>query len=503
MAHAGTHCSRLLKAVGTSVTPKAVAAIATAATALVASATETTLWQCDFEDSTYGYGTNWDGIIASHLVFVGKTSCELNGYWSGSNGNYGDFLASDGHGSIDSSRVWISANETAAGKIAAPVIPGKWQAVAISFTPGPIIPASPVDEPFGDILSALAEAPSSSNAVQTVPPPAGLLLYARPGASVNIDDKLALRYTYTTDYDYSADWFVIAGHEDSDGRMTESAIRIIAAEDGQCLPSPENSWIVCEIEAANDGSPHGLAFRIRVGGKLAKAVETGDTVFRASPSAALDKNAVYALGIGGETFMDDIRFCIRDVDPLEFISVQTPEGVSLSAAEKANLSKVIGSTSGFDELWGASTARFLPDQGEPNDTPRICAQLGVSPAVIQTPQGEPSVRELLFKSPSLIAIGIDPAARIVSGRILPASGTHIAQPPCEAVFGLVQIQALGSGQRQSVDYGQQIANGTGGFSLDISQYLTSNGVFSIAYPAAIADYPSSFFSLAVRSYSGE
>ncbi len=485
--------------------PKVVVAVAAAATVLVASATETTLWQCDFEDSTYGYGTNWDGIIASHLVFVGKTDSELISNWQGNSGKFGDFWAADGQGGIDSSRIWITANEAAAGKIAGPVAPGKWQAVAISFAYGPSIPASPVDEPFGDILSALADAPSSSNAVQTVPSPAGLLLYARSGASVNIDDKLALRYTYTTDYDYSADWFVVAGREDSDGRMVKSAIRIMAAEDGQCLPSPEpeKGWIVCDIEAVNDGSPHGLAFRIRIGGKLAKAVETGETVFRASPSAALDKNAVYALGLGGEPLMDDIRFSIRDVDPLEFISVQTPEGVSLSAAEKANLSKVIGATSGFDELWGASSARLLPDQGEPNDTPRICSQLGVSPAVIQTPQGEPSVRELLFKSPSLMAVGIDPAARIVSGRVLPASGTHIAQPPCEAVFGLVQIKGLGSGQRQSVDYGHQIANGTGGFSLDISQYLTSNGVFSITYPADIADYPSSFFSLAVRSYSGE
>ena len=59
-------------------------------------------------------------------------------------------------------------------------------------------------------------------------------------------------------------WQVNAGVTNAAGVLEARTVRLAAKERWEELTSPIGNWITVEIETVNDGSPHGLAYRIYI-----------------------------------------------------------------------------------------------------------------------------------------------------------------------------------------------------------------------------------------------
>ena len=70
------------------------------------------------------------------------------------------------------------------------------------------------------------------------------------------------------------------------------------------------------------------------------------------------------------------------------------------------------------------------------------------------------------------------------------------------MFGLCKISDLGTENCRTDEYGELCALGKGGFEVDLSDYLSSGGEFTISYPSNIADGESAFFYLDIKDFSG-
>ena len=105
-----------------------------------------------------------------------------------------------------------------------------------------------------------------------------------------------------------------------------------------------------------------------------------------------------------------------------------------------------------------------------------------------------------FKNPTAVATGIDPAARTVTGRVVPAEGTRIVQSPMPYMFGINQYIDFGTSGERVEEHGPKAAQGVEGFTVETSGYATSNGVFTLSFPADICQPGSTFFSLEVKDF---
>ena len=327
-------------------------------------------------------------------------------------------------------------------------------------------------------------------------------LVVAPGSIINIDDKLALRYCEREDefgYDMDYWWEVNAGVTNGVGELETRTVRLVEKERGDEPTSPIKNWVEVEIEAVNDGSPHGLAYRIYIDGALLCSEEDGSTVFRARPIAA-DKNGITALGFGGCSYVDDIVFSSTTIDPLSGIDIYPQRfgsgNVELTDDELANLAGIIG----FDSLSGLERITMYPwedDSGsEPLDSPKVCIDLGISPYHIKPDDGRDLT--MFFKYPTVRAVGIDPASRTVTGQIVPAEGTRILCQPLNFMFGIKHYMDFGTPYAHTVDYGGSIYQNYDGWQLDISDYDASNGLFRITYDPKFSDEGSAFFLLSIK-----
>ena len=261
-------------------------------------------------------------------------------------------LAYEG-GGLHAARAWFSVNERVNGGIGPRYVPGKWQTLKTSFK---MYSFRAWEEQEGGLY---AEMPPSSEDGNT----RGIELLIVPGGIINIDDKIALRYCeYEAEYIYEMDdywWEVNAGMTNGVGALETRTVRLVEKERGDEPTSPIKNWVTVEIEAVNDGSPHGLAYRIYIDGILACSQADGSTVFRARPEAS-DRTGVTALGIGGNACIDDVVFSSTTIDPLSGIEIYPQQfgtgNVELTDDELDNLAGIVG----FEALSNAERIMMYP-----------------------------------------------------------------------------------------------------------------------------------------------
>ncbi len=443
------------------------------------------IWRCNFNNGVLWQPlTNYHGAAGHVLLSGDDVYAEL------------DDGSSSGRRSVEvythqGERAWFTVNETTNAVAAAHHAPAKWQSLATYFK----MYSFRGDD--GDDLypSELPSNPEGS------PPPRRA--YIVPGSRVNIDDKVAL--WFSDDGRYSC-WWVNAGVPDGVGGLVARTMPLMAKDREHELSSPVRNWVSIEIEAVNDGSPLGLAYRVYIDGVLAcAAVNTTPTVFRARPMAS-DRIGVTALGIGGEAFIDDVVFRSASIEPLAGVDITPsrfgPANEGLTAGELDALATIVG----LESLSGLERITMHPwedDSGcEPLDAPKTCIDLGISPFHVKPDSYDGKGLTLFFKNPTAVkAIGIDPAARTVTGQIVPAEGTRVVQPPQRFMFGLKHYLDFGTPYAHAEEYGYDMYfSPDGDFQLDTARYASSNGLFTITYAPKFAEDDSAFFLLSIKDF---
>ena len=316
------------------------------------------------------------------------------------------------------------------------------------------------------------------------------------GAVIHIDDKMWLRYSEFVDGGVCrTNWQLCAGFVDASSNVVERVVELRSADAGCVLPAPVGRWTAVRVEAENDVSPSGLALRIYIGGVPAASTDGGETVFRARPSAT-DRNGIAALGIVGEAYLDDITFYAKGRNPLAGVDVNAAVG-RLDEGDVKTLAVLMG----VDAIAGVRVIELNECHGEPSDAALTCIRLGITPKEVErTPDGE--CARLYFRSPTVTITGVDLAARTVTGRIVPADGTRIAAPPVSCMFGLTQVYELGTKYENVREYGYDLAGGYGDFAVDLADYTTSGGVFTLRFPEWLLEKDESgFFRITVKDYS--
>ena len=446
------------------------------------------LWRCNFNNGVQRMEITNMPEVASHALLVGDNSEAFidDGRCSGRrcaeiDGAYGE-------------RAWFSVNERVNGGSSPRYVPGKWQTLKTSFKMYSINGWEDLD---GGLYVELPPSPGEEKTRD-------IMLIAAQGSIINIDDKLALRYCECEgEFDYEMDywWEVNAGMTNGVGMLEERTVRLVEKERGDEPTSPVKNWVPIEIEAVNDGSPHGLAYRIYIDGALVCSEEDGGSVFRARP-VATDKSGVVALGIGGVAFIDDVVFSSTTINPLSGVDIYPRRfgsgNVELTDDELANLADIIG----FEALSKAERITMYPwedDSGaEPDDAAKVCIDLGISPYHIKPDDGRDLT--MFFKYPTVRAVGIDPSSCTVTGQIVPAEGTRIVCSHLRFMFGIKHYLDFGTPYAHAEEYGYDIYWYPDKFPLDTSSYTTSNGVFTVTYGEKFSEDDSAFFSLSIKDY---
>lgn len=448
------------------------------------------IWRCNFNGGVQMMNATNMPEVASHLMTTGL---------------YIETFIDDGRysgrrcvevGGLHGARAWFSVNERVNGGIGPRYVPGKWQRLKTSFR---MYSFRAWEEQDGGLYAEMPPSPEEESA-------RGIKLILAPGTIVNIDDKIALRYCecedeFDDDMDYW--WEVNGGMTNGVGELETRTVRLVEKERGDEPTSPIKNWVTVEIEAVNDGSPHGLAYRIYIDGILACSQTDRSTVFRARPEA-LDRTGVTALGIGGNACIDDVVFSSTTIDPLSGIEIYPQRfgagNVELTDDELDNLAGIVG----FEALSNAERITMYPwedDFGcEPLDAPKICIDLGISPFHVKQDSDDGKGVMLFFKYPTVRAVGIDPSSCTVTGQIVPAEGTRIVCSPLRFMFGIKHYLDFGTPYAHAEEYGYDIYWYPDKFPLDTSSYTTSNGVFTVTYGEKFSDEGSAFFSLSIKDF---
>ena len=444
------------------------------------------IWRCNFNGGVQGMEITNMPDVASHTLLVGDEFEALidDGRYSGRfcagiDGAYG-------------ARAWFSVNERSTSGLGPRYVPDKWHTLRTSFK----IYSNRAWEAEDDGLYADIPQPSEEENTRRIQ------LIVAPGSIINIDDKLALRYCESEYDDGNYWWEVNAGITNGVGTLEAQTVRLLEKERGDEPTSPVKNWVKVEIEAVNDDSPHGLAYRIYIDGALLCSEEDGGSVFRARP-VATDKGGVTALGIGGAAFIDDIVFSSTTIDPLSGVRISPSKfgqgNVELTDDELANLAGIIG----FESLSVLEYVTLLPWEDktgtEPEDAAKVCIDLGISPCEVKS-AGDGRELMMFFKYPTVRAVGIDPSSRTVTGQIVPAEGTRIVQPTLNFMFGIMHYMDFGTPYAHTEDYGGSIYQNHDGWQLDISDYAASNGLFRITYDPKFSDEGTAFFLLSIKDY---
>ena len=446
------------------------------------------IWRCNFNGGVQMMNATNMPEVSSHLMTTGL---------------YIETFIDDGRysgrrcvevGGMSGARAWFSVNERVNGGLGPRYVPCKWQTLKTSFR---MYSFRAWEEQDDGLYAEMPPSPEEESA-------RGIKLILAPGTIVNIDDKIALRYCecedeFDDDMDYW--WEVNGGMTNGVGELETRTVRLVEKERGDEPTSPIKNWVTVEIEAVNDGSPHGLAYRIYIDGILACSKVDGSTVFRARPEAS-DRTGVTALGLGGNACIDDVVFSSTTIDPLSGIEIYPKRfgagNVELSDDELDNLAGIVG----FEALSNAERIMMYPwedDSGcEPLDAPKMCIDLGISPYHRKPDDGREVT--MFFKYPAVKAVGIDPSSRTVTGQIVPADGTRIVQPPLRFMFGIKHHMDFGTPYAHAEEYGYDMYQYPDKFPVDTSNYTTSNGLFTVTYDEKFSEDDSAFFSLSIKDF---
>ena len=317
-----------------------------------------------------------------------------------------------------------------------------------------------------------------------------------PGAVIHVDDKMWLRYVASEDGGIcKTNWQACVGMMGSSSNIVERTVDLKAADDGATLPSPVGAWTTVRIEGENAASPNGLGFRIWIGGVAAASTE-GATVFYARLSAA-DRSGVAALGVGGNAYIDDLTFFKKHRNPLDGVDINTWHR-DLTESETETLAAILGEES-------LSELQFIDaqDWDSPSDDLAAinCICLGITPAETDL-KYTGDILTLKFKNPTVTITAVDFAAGMITGKVIPAEGTRVAAPPMPYMFGLTEVPNVSAGRMETNEYGDRFSLGEEGFSVDLSDYVKSNGVFTLHFPEWVAPSDKSlFFKVQLKEYS--
>lgn len=310
-----------------------------------------------------------------------------------------------------------------------------------------------------------------------------------PGAVIHVDDKMWLRYLASEDGGTcKTNWQACVGMMDASSDIVERTVDLKAADESASLPSPVGAWTTIRVEAENTASPNGLGFRIWIGG-VAAASADGATVFYARPSAT-DRTGVAALGIGGNAFIDDLTFFEKHRNPLDGVEVNTRQE-ALSEDKLKSLAAILG-----EETVSGVTSIDAQDWDCSSDerAAHNCISLGITPAETDL-KCDCGQLTLKFRNPTVEITAVDFAARTITAKVIPAEGTRIAIPPMPYMFGLTQVRGLGTNCADTSEYGDCFSQGQEGFSVDLSNYVTAKGEFTLHFPEwLVSDCEPIFFS---------
>ena len=195
------------------------------------------------------------------------------------------------------------------------------------------------------------------------------------------------------------------------------------------------------------------------------------------------------------SYLDDITFYAKARNPFDGVDVNAAGGC-LTEIEL----KTLAAMTGVDALAGIRRLELNGCDGEPYDAALTCIRLGITPkAVERTHDGE--CARLYFQNPTVTITGADFSARTITGRVVAAEGTAVAAPPMPYMFGLTEIYNLGTDYEGRNEYGNAFSHGADGFTLDLSDYMKSNGVFTLCFPEWVApgDKPA-FFRVELKEY---
>lgn len=107
-----------------------------------------------------------------------------------------------------------------------------------------------------------------------------------------------------------------------------------------------------------------------------------------------------------------------------------------------------------------------------------------------------------FKVPSIKVVAFDPAAGKVTGKVIPAAGTRIAEPPMSYAFGLNYWEYFGKPNQYIKPLGWEWPyDEHSAIKLDLSRYMET-GEFTYTYPLwyPLDDCPA-IFSVDVGDYN--
>ena len=316
------------------------------------------------------------------------------------------------------------------------------------------------------------------------------------GAVIHVDDKMWLRYLASEDGGVcKTNWQACVGMMDATSNIVERTVDLKAAVENATLPSPIGAWTTVRIEGENFASPNGLGFRIWIGG-VAAASTDGAMVFYARPSAT-NRTGVAALGIGGNAYIDDLTFFEKHRNPLDGVYVNTWQE-DLSEDKLKSLAAILGE----EAIAGVIDIDAI-DWDSPSDerAAHNCIGLGITPAETEAKYTGDQLT-LKFKNPTVEITGVDFAARTITAKVIPAEGTRIAIPPLPYMFGLTEVPNIGAGRMETNEYGDCFSLGEVGFSVDLTDYVTSNGVFTLHFPEWLAPSDKSlFFKVQLKEYA--
>ena len=130
-----------------------------------------------------------------------------------------------------------------------------------------------------------------------------------------------------------------------------------------------------------------------------------------------------------------------------------------------------------------------------------CIQLGITPAETDL-KYTGDILTLKFKNPTVIITAVDFPAGTITAKVVPAEGTWVAVPPLPYMFGMTAVSNIGTGRMAMHEYGDCFSLGEVGFSVDLADYVVSNGVFTLHFPEWVAPSDKSlFFKVQLKEYS--
>ena len=218
------------------------------------------LWRCNFNNGVHGMDVTNLTEVAGHVALSGDGIEALI-----DDGRDSGRMCAMAEG-YQWERVWFYVHEKGKNGWARSV-PEKWQTLTVALKFFAYRVSDRYDEFY---LSGPPEADEEG--------PRSRRIIRVADSQLTVDDKIALRYCE----DESGDrWEVYAGVTNATGMLETRTIGLQAKERSEALVSPVRNWTVVQVEAVNDGSLFGLAYRIYINGVLACSVEDGTTVFRA------------------------------------------------------------------------------------------------------------------------------------------------------------------------------------------------------------------------------